>query len=48
MRDHAKLRAFELADEVAVLIYRATRGLPKEEIYDFPDEKSGCFGSLNL
>ena len=28
MRDHTKLRAFELADEVAVLIYRATRGFP--------------------
>jgi hypothetical protein len=25
MRDHTKLRAFELADEVAVLIYRATK-----------------------
>jgi four helix bundle protein len=33
MRDHTKLRAFELADEVAVMIYRATRGFPKEEIY---------------
>ena len=33
MRDHTKLRAFELADEVAVVIYRATRGFPKEEIY---------------
>ncbi|HWR20332.1 MAG TPA: four helix bundle protein [Verrucomicrobiae bacterium] len=33
MRDHIKLRAFELADEVAALIYRATRGFPKEEIY---------------
>ena len=33
MRDHTKLRAFKLADEVAVLIYRATRGFPKEEIY---------------
>ena len=33
MRDHTKLRAFELADEVAVLIYRATRGFSKEEIY---------------
>ena len=33
MRDHTKLRAFELADEMAVLIYRATRGFPKEEIY---------------
>lgn len=33
MRDHTKLRAFELADEVAFLIYRATRGFPKEDIY---------------
>ena len=33
MRDHTKLRAFELADEVALLIYRATREFPKEEVY---------------
>ncbi len=33
MRDHRKLRAFELADEVAVLVYRVTAGFPKEEIY---------------
>lgn len=33
MRDHTKLRAFELADEVAVLIYRTTKKFPKEEIY---------------
>ena len=33
MRDHTKLRAFELADEVAVLIYRATKGFPKAEMY---------------
>jgi four helix bundle protein len=33
MRDHTKLRAFELADEVAVLIYRTTKEFPKEEIY---------------
>lgn len=33
MRDHTKLRAFELADEAAVLIYRITRDFPKEEIY---------------
>jgi four helix bundle protein len=33
MRDHTKLRAFELADEVAVLIYRKTKEFPKEEIY---------------
>ena len=33
MRDHTKLRAFEMADEVVVLIYQATAMFPKEEIY---------------
>ena len=33
MRDHTKLRAFELADEVAILIYQMTRKFPREEIY---------------
>jgi four helix bundle protein len=33
MRDHTKLRAFELADEVAVLVYRVTEGFPREESY---------------
>jgi len=33
MRNHTKLRAFELADEVVLLIYRVTREFPKEEIY---------------
>lgn len=33
MRDHSKLRAFELADEVALLVYGMTRDFPKEEIY---------------
>ncbi|MCL0069666.1 four helix bundle protein [Dehalococcoidia bacterium] len=33
MRDHTKLRAFELADEVAVLVYRVTARFPKEELY---------------
>ena len=33
MRDHIKLRAFELADEVAILVYRTTKEFPKEEIY---------------
>jgi four helix bundle protein len=33
MRDHTKLRAFELADEVAVLVYQVTARFPKEEIF---------------
>ena len=33
MRDHTKLRAFELADEVVVLVYRLTAGFPREELY---------------
>lgn len=32
MRDHTKLRAFELADEVA-LLYQVTQDFPKEELY---------------
>ena len=33
MRDHTKLRAFVLADEVAILTYNETKGFPKDEIY---------------
>jgi len=31
MRDHTKLRAFELADQLTLAVYEATRGFPKEE-----------------
>jgi len=33
MRDHKELWAFELADEIAVLIYCVTARFPKEELY---------------
>lgn len=33
MRDHTKLRAFELADELVLLVYETTKKFPKEEMY---------------
>ncbi|MCU0712140.1 MAG: four helix bundle protein [Pirellula sp.] len=33
MRDHRNLRAFQLADELALLVYRETVGFPKEEMF---------------
>ena len=33
MQDHRNLRAFELADELVLAVYRATRSFPKEELY---------------
>ncbi len=33
MRDHTKLRAFEMADEVARSVYQITAELPREKRY---------------
>ena len=33
MRDHKKLRAFELADHLAMLTYKQTAKLPKDELF---------------
>lgn len=33
MRDHRKLRAFELADQVALTVYKATKTFPRDEIF---------------
>jgi four helix bundle protein len=33
MRDHTKLKAFELADNLVLLIYKITKSFPKEEMF---------------
>jgi len=33
MRDHRKLKAFERADELALLTYRKTKSFPREEVF---------------
>lgn len=33
MREHKKLRAFELADDLVIIIYQVTRSFPKEELF---------------
>ena len=33
MRDHHKLKAFELADHAALKVYHITRAFPKDEVY---------------
>lgn len=33
MRDHSKLRAFELADRLALEVYKATKTFPREEVF---------------
>ena len=33
MRDHTKLRAFQMADAVVIEVYRVTQRFPKEELF---------------
>lgn len=33
MRDYTKIRAWQLADDLAVAVYEATKAFPREEIY---------------
>jgi len=33
MRDHSRLKAFQLADELALLVYRETCSFPREEVF---------------
>lgn len=38
MRDHRKLRAFELADDLAIAVYRATQNFPREEQFSLTSQ----------
>ena len=38
MRDHTKLRAFELADELVLQIYKVTRSFPDDERFGFTSQ----------
>jgi four helix bundle protein len=33
MRDHTKLRAFELADQLAIAVYKTTQSFPNNELF---------------
>lgn len=50
MRDHTKLRAFELADEMAVLIYKMTKKFPKDELFGLTSQmrRSGVSVPSNI
>ena len=46
MRDHTKLRAFEMADEVVMLVYQVTAGFPREEMYELTSQMRRAAVSL--
>ncbi len=41
-RDYTKIRAWQLANELALLVYRATKGFPKSEIWGLTSQMRRC------
>ena len=46
MRDHTRLRAFELADELALAVYQATQSFPREEQFGLTSQMRRCAVSV--
>jgi len=46
MRDSTKIEAWNLADELSVAIYQATRAFPREEIYSVTSQIRRAAGSV--
>jgi four helix bundle protein len=47
MRDHTKLRAFEMADDIVFSVYHATAEFPKEELYGLTSQMRRAAGSVH-
>lgn len=50
MRDHRKLRTFDLADAVVLMIYNVTRNFPKGECYGLTSQmqRAAISGPANM
>ena len=46
MRDHTTLRAFQLADELAIHIYHISLNFPKEEMFGLTSQMRRCAVSV--
>jgi four helix bundle protein len=50
MRDHTKLRAFELTDSLALAVYKHTKNFPREEMFGLTSQlrRAAVSGASNI